>query len=100
METMDHKEWLEVAREKFGKDPKGWKFVCPECGTVQSIQDFMDLGMDIEKAWGYIAYHCIGRYTDKKGCDFSLNKSDECPIEIIRGKERQKVFDFAGVEGE
>lgn len=49
-------------------------FKCPRCGTLQSAQDLIDAGVgktfaDVEK---YLAFSCVGRFTKKKGCDWTL----------------------------
>lgn len=54
------------------------EFICPKCKTIQSAQDLIDAGAgagagasidDVEK---YLAFSCVGRWTDKKGCDWTL----------------------------
>jgi hypothetical protein len=62
--------WLQDLSEKFGKDPKGWKFICPACKSIQCGQDFIDAG--IEDFNGKVYSNCIGRYVKGKGCDWSL----------------------------
>lgn len=53
------KEWLAEGKQLFGQDFMKWKFRCPMCGHVASIQDFKDAGADSPNA----AYQeCIGRY--------------------------------------
>jgi hypothetical protein len=49
-------------------------FKCPRCGTLQSAQDLIDAGVgktidDVEK---YLAFSCIGRFTEMKGCNWTL----------------------------
>jgi predicted RNA-binding Zn-ribbon protein involved in translation (DUF1610 family) len=36
-------DWLAKGKELFGDDPKAWQFVCPNCGHVQAIADFISL---------------------------------------------------------
>lgn len=40
----------------FGENPAGWRFVCPNCGDVASIQEFVDLD-----ATARAGQECIGR---------------------------------------
>jgi len=66
-------DFKQEAIKRFGEDAKYWKFVCPKCGTIQSAMDFREhtdvkLG-DISQ---YIGFSCIGRFTDKMGCDWTL----------------------------
>ncbi len=55
--TMTHKEWNEEAIKRFGPDPKKWKFICPSCGYIASVQEWKDAGASD----GEIAFSCIGR---------------------------------------
>jgi hypothetical protein len=67
---ISYEDWLNSAREKFGKDPKRWKFQCVSCGGVQSIQDFNDHG--IEDPASLVYFSCIGRWVKGRGCDWTL----------------------------
>ena len=55
--TMD--EWQAEGIKLFGPDHKKWKFVCPSCGHVASVQDWKDAGASP----GEVAFSCIGRRT-------------------------------------
>jgi len=58
------KEWLQEGERLFGPDKKQWKFKCPNCGHIQSIQDFIELRekgiCDIDGNTAY--FSCIGRF--------------------------------------
>lgn len=54
---MTQDEFLAEAKKRFGESTRCWKFVCPMCGTVQSVQQLLDA------VHGYIGYSCIGRFT-------------------------------------
>jgi len=88
---MTHQEFLDECKKRFGPSVNDWKFVCPACGTVQSIKQLADAviasGGKKEDVEGYIAFSCIGRFTkagDKgiaaknqgkpwdKGCNWTL----------------------------
>lgn len=56
--TMTHEEWRAEAVRLFGADPKKWRFVCPACGHVASVQDRLDV--DARTA---VAFSCVGRWT-------------------------------------
>lgn len=58
---MTHEEWKAKGLELFGPDHKQWKFVCPICGYVASLQDYLDAGVPHES----IAFSCIGRWLPK-----------------------------------
>lgn len=58
-EPIPRKDWLLEGKQLFGSDFMQWKFRCPMCGHVASIQEFKDAGADSPNA----AYQeCIGRY--------------------------------------
>ena len=67
-----HDEWLDEAERRFGDDPRYWRFVCPRCGTEQDAFDFYEAGVKADRIDGYLGFSCIGRFTDKKGCDWTL----------------------------
>jgi len=91
MNTMTQEEFLNECQRRFGPKAKDWKFVCPACGTVQSVGQLKDAviasGGTKDDVHGYIAFSCIGRFTrqgDKgiaskhrgekwdKGCNWTL----------------------------
>lgn len=60
-------------------------FKCPRCGTIQSMGDLLDTGMDKIQAEKYLGFSCVGRFTNagsatkegtpapgKVGCDWTL----------------------------
>ncbi len=100
---MTQDEWGAEMRKRFGEDPMQWKFICPVCARVQSIQEFKDSGAP-ETAVGF---SCIGRWLEGKqyqekgddntnGCNyaggglFRLN-----PLVVVSPDGEQEVFDFA-----
>jgi len=58
---MKHSEWRAEGESRFGDDIKSWKFVCPSCGYVASVQDWIDA--EAERS---IAFSCVGRNTGSK----------------------------------
>jgi len=102
-------EWRKEAIEKFGEDPLNWKFICPICGYVASVQDWKDVGA----SEGEAAFSCIGRRTnnpklafggapDKKvgPCDYAgggLFRVNPVHVEFDGGV--RETFEFAPVEG-
>ena len=100
--------WKAEGIRRFGPDVMKWKFRCPVCGHVASVQDWMDAGA----GEGEVAFSCVGRHhpdperkLDPTGmpgrtggpCDyaggglFRLN-----PVEIAGKVDR--LFDFADRE--
>ncbi len=49
-------------------------FMCPRCGTIQSARDLMDAGVGetLDEVDKYLAFSCVGRWNDKKGCNWTL----------------------------
>lgn len=97
-------EWYAKGEELFGKDRKKWKFVCPSCGVVTAVEEWLE-----NDAEGQVAFSCIGRSkgsknsigSEKQPCNyaggglFALN-----PVDVI--DEDGKVhsfFDFYVEEG-
>ena len=55
---MTRAEWSAEGERRFGEDLLKWKFVCPVCGHVASVQDYRDVGAPLEA----VAFSCIGRW--------------------------------------
>lgn len=72
VERISHEGWLRKGRELFGGNMRDWKFVCPKCKTVQSVRDFEACDIGIHLTRRMLTYSCIGRETDKMGCDWTL----------------------------
>jgi len=111
--TLTHEEWLAEAAEKFGEDPKGWKFVCPSCNTVQSFQDFKEkTKLDDERIWTVLGFSCIGRWVGHEVKDILTKGGGPCnyaggglfrlnPVIVtVKDGEPQQVFEFAPVVDE
>lgn len=91
MKTITQQEFFDEANRRFGPKVHDWKFVCPACGTVQSVQQLLDAvlasGGTKDDVHGYIGFSCIGRFTRQgdagiaaknrgetwdKGCNWTL----------------------------
>lgn len=57
---MTKKEWEAEGQRRFGDDIMKWKFVCPSCGHVASVQDWKDAGA----TEGQVAFSCVGRHVE------------------------------------
>ena len=55
---LTHAEWLEAATQLYGADPLQWKFKCPICGNVQSLEQFKQVSAKPDSTY----QECIGRY--------------------------------------
>lgn len=98
MKRYTHKEWLEEGKKRFGNDRAEWKFVCPNCGRIQSVKEFMDIGNNPNDAM----QECIGRYKPELHCDWtSYGLFGTCgkgvEVELSDGKIAES-FAFADVE--
>lgn len=66
VKKMAHAEWLAEARQRFGDNPKKWRFVCPACGNVQTINHFLPY-VNGAKAASMVYFSCVGRVDGKHG---------------------------------
>jgi hypothetical protein len=104
--TITKAQWKAEAEELFGEDAMRWKFVCPSCGYVASIQDWKDAGA--ERA--AIAFSCVGRWQGSERqmgeeggpCNYAggglirLNPVIVCVLDVDGNVvEEHQVFEFA-----
>jgi len=104
------KEWLAEGRELFGRDIMKWKFRCPMCGHVASVQDFKDAGAEDPND---SFQECIGRYLgagapgapdgNPNGCNWAAYglfgiPNDKGRIVMAEDGKVLEVFDFAREE--
>lgn len=102
-------EWMDEGKKLYGEDLTNWKFKCPNCGKVSSIQDFKDAGSkDPNDSYA----NCIGRINGKGedgmkskdkgfGCNWAayglfgtLGKGRI----VVNNDKESEVFDFAKEE--
>lgn len=101
-------EWKAEGEKLFGKDIKKWKYKCPMCGHIASVQDFLDSGAkDLDEAANAAYVECIGRYTgkgspkkgDSSGCNWAAYGFFGIPnggSVVLTGRdEGRQVFEFA-----
>jgi len=103
---MTFDEWDKKGIELFGEDRLKWKFKCPICGHVASVQDYKDAGAQD----GAVGYSCIGRWVGAKRKAFEGHGKGPCdyaggglfavnPIIIImKDNTEHHVFEFATME--
>lgn len=96
-QTMPEAEWRSLGERLFGADPARWRFKCPTCGTVMSIEIARGF-TDDEKArlrgsWS-IEQECVGRYLPGKGCDWCAYGLFSGPHFVVRGDKKTPVFGF------
>jgi hypothetical protein len=107
---MTEAEWMKKGKELFGEDMLKWRFVCPGCGCIQSVEDFRqykDKGADPSSAY----CECLGRYIGgsswmydkrKKGvrCDYAgYGLLRISPVTVI-DDDGKEIKCFAFDEGE
>lgn len=103
---MTVEEWHAEGERRFGKDYSRWKFKCPSCWHVASVQNWKDAGAPE----GGVAFSCIGRYTGATGRNAFKQAGGPCnytgggifkinPITVIEpnGYEH-RIFEFAPSE--
>jgi hypothetical protein len=97
---MTNAEWQGEGIRRFGEDRMQWKFICPSCGAVMSVQDYQDAGAPE----GAVAFNCIGRYT---GAARTILSPGEGPCNYAGGGlfqlnpidiEGMRYFAFADIE--
>lgn len=96
-------EWIKEAIRLFGKDSLKWKFICPSCGHITTVQDWKDAGAPL----GTVAFSCVGRWLGKKEEAFQKGKCP-CsyaggglfrinPVTVKEGDTVHEIFDFAPI---
>lgn len=89
--------WLAKGTKLFGPDIKTWRFKCPRCKHVQTINDFLAIGITKEIVNTQIAFSCIGRQANSKsGCDWTLGGLLQIhTLELIRTNGSiRPIFEF------
>lgn len=55
---MNKEQWLTLGQTLFGQDKMQWKFKCPCCGHIASVQDYKKAGAPSSAA----GFSCVGRW--------------------------------------
>lgn len=116
MKRITQAEFLADAERRFGPKARNWKFVCPACGTVQSVEQLrtaiMAAGGGPDDWQRYVGFSCIGRFTGAgdsgisahrrgkpwgKGCNWTLGGLLHIhTLEVImEDGHNRPTFDFA-----
>lgn len=101
-------DWLAEGERRFGPLGRHWKFVCPICGHVASVLDFVDRGgLSPERAGDAATQHCLGRYLPGSRRAFGGSGPGPCdytaaglfqlaPVHVTRPDGRTvQAFEFA-----
>lgn len=89
-------QWEAVGRELYGEDKHKWRFQCPMCGLVQSIELAKQLWPELKgKGWQPWS-ECVGRYLEGTGCDWAAYGLFRGPLEINHPDASKAIaaFDF------
>lgn len=77
-------EWKEEGKKLFGKEFNKWEFVCPKCGHIQSVSEFLErTDLSKKEIAKYICFSCIGRFL--KDQEPKFKKSKKFHIEMKGG---------------
>lgn len=69
VDEVTHSEWHAEGTRRFGPDEMTWRFVCPVCQHVASVQDYKNAGAPE----GSVGYSCIGRWQGMRRDALGLN---------------------------
>lgn len=90
-----YEQWLAEGERLFGSlrdNMLRWRFKCPRCGNVATVQEFKDAGA---KEPDHAVKNCIGRFRRDKGCDWAAyGLFDICTVHV----DGMPVFEFAPYE--
>lgn len=73
--TISYKDFIaELKQAAAGNGITSVRFVCPHCKTPQSAKDLIEVGAgkDFDEVEKYLGFSCIGRFTNDRGCDWTL----------------------------
>ena len=100
---LTHEEWIAEGKRRFGEDMLGWRFVCPSCGHVASVQDWKNAGAPE----GAVAFSCVGRQLNANDDNTFGKKGGPCmyaggglfklnPVTVVRENGQESaLFAFA-----
>lgn len=109
---MTLEEWQAEGRKRFGPDPTLWQFICPSCGQVQSMLDWVSYGCPARAVDINIAFNCVGTqvrrtYSGAEVVDFmEPTRGYGCvyigaglwrvsPVTVTIGDFERQLFEFA-----
>ena len=98
MIKMNYEEWIKKAKELFGKDSYEWKFKCPSCSHIQSINSWLEHNPELkaEEIENLVFFNCEGRINEKYGCDWTLGGLFKIhKVEVEFNGKQVPVFEYA-----
>lgn len=95
MKVLSLQKWKEQAEQLFGTDIKQWKFQCCSCKQTQTLQDFINAG--VEEPTDKFYFSCIGRWNENRGCKWTLGGLLQIHTTEVTSEEGKNipVFEFA-----
>jgi hypothetical protein len=96
---MNKEQWLTLGQTLFGQDKMQWKFKCPCCGHIASVQDYKKAGAS-ESAVGF---SCVGRWLEVRKEAFDDKDKRKIPCNYAGGGliqlnpvdvDGRKIFEF------
>ena len=102
-QTMTEEAWKALGERLFGADTDLWRFKCPTCGHVMSMQKARAMPEEtkamLRNRWS-IEQECVGRYLTGLGCDWCAFGLFAGPCFVVRASgATTPVFAF-DVDGE
>lgn len=96
---MTEAEWTAEGHRLFGPDMMCWRFVCPVCKHVASVEDWQRVGA----SEGEVAFSCIGRHIEGSKEAFDVSGVGPCTyaggglfrLNPIIVDEQYQMFAFA-----
>lgn len=99
---MTQAQWTAEAERRFGPDQMKWRFVCPSCGHVASVQDWKDA----KAPEAAVAFSCVGRWKGGDPEKTFMKQGGPCtyagggliglnPVEVESDGVSHRVFAFA-----
>ena len=107
---MSYKDWHTKGKSLFGEDVKKWKFKCPICGNIQTMEDFIKLG--VKNSQDYVFFSCIGRWAKDGKCSTLFDEKIKQPCDYtnvglfnlskltVINQDGKEVSTFEFAEGE
>jgi hypothetical protein len=98
-QTMTEVDWNALGERLFGADLSRWRFRCPTCSHVMSIDKARampqyDVARLRSRRWN-IEQECIGRYLPGQGCNWCAYGLFSGPFFVERGNgKKTPVFGF------
>lgn len=69
--AMTRAEWLAEGERRFGEHKIAWRFRCPACHNVMSVERASVTDPDVKGKGWHVENECIGRYTERVDCDWA-----------------------------